>query len=43
MSNKLDNYCGVYREYHKNGKLKSEVFMNNGKKEGPYKSYKYNG
>ena len=37
----LDNYCGVYRKYHENGKLKSEVFMNNGKKEGIYKSYYY--
>ena len=41
----LDNYCGVYREYHDKDKteIKSEVFMNNGKKEDPYELYHKNG
>ena len=40
-TNNLDNFCGVYREYYdeEKTKLKSEVFMHNGKKEGIYKSY----
>ena len=41
----LHNFTGVYRKYHDKDKtkIKSEVFMNNGKKEGPYKSYYKNG
>ncbi len=40
-----NSYCGVVREYHdlEEKKLKSEVFVVNGKKEGPYKSYHENG
>ena len=32
----LDNFTGVYREYHDKNKtkIKSEVFMMNGKKDG---------
>ena len=32
----LDNFTGVYREYYDEDKtkIKSEVFMNNGKKDG---------
>jgi antitoxin component YwqK of YwqJK toxin-antitoxin module len=39
------NFTGVIREYfdEEQTKLKSEVFMNNGKKEGIYKSYYNNG
>jgi antitoxin component YwqK of YwqJK toxin-antitoxin module len=44
---KTDNhkFTGVYREYFykEQTKLKSEVFMNNGKMEGIYKSYYGNG
>lgn len=38
-------FTGVYKEYFNNDseKLKSEVFMNNGRKEGIYKSYWENG
>ena len=45
MSNNFDNFTGVYREYYdeEKTKLKSEVFMHNGKKEGIYKSYYSNG
>ena len=34
------NYCGVVRTYYdkEETKLKSEVFVVNGKNEGPYKS-----
>ena len=42
----IDNiFCGIYREYHdkEKTKIKSEVFMTNGKKEGEYKSYYKNG
>ena len=41
----LHNFTGVYREYYDGDKtkIKSEVFMNNGKKEGPYKLYYENG
>ena len=41
----LDNFTGVYREYHdgEKTKIKLEVFMANGKKEGIYKSYYVNG
>ena len=41
----LDNFTGVYREYNdrEKTKIKLEVFMANGKKEGIYKSYHYNG
>ena len=41
----LDNFTGVYREYYDKEKniLKSEVFINNGKKEGIYNSYHENG
>ena len=41
----LDNFTGVYREYHdeEKTKIESEVFMANGKKEGVYKSYHNNG
>ena len=41
----MENYCGVIRTYHdpEETKLKSEVFMMNGKKEGVYKSYYENG
>ena len=35
--------CGLYTEYHYNGKLKMEYFQNNGIKEGLYKEYNYNG
>lgn len=35
--------CGLYTEYHYNGKLKMEYFHNNGIKEGLYKEYNYNG
>ena len=40
----LENFTGVYREYHdkENTKIKSEVFMLNGKK-GIYKLYHKNG
>ena len=39
----LDNYTGVIRTYHINNELKEEYFVHNGKKEGIYKSYHYNG
>jgi antitoxin component YwqK of YwqJK toxin-antitoxin module len=35
----LDVYTGVHRTYYKTGELESEVFMNNGKKEGEYKEF----
>ena len=39
-----NNFCGVFRTYYyEQKKLKSEVFMNNGKREGVYKSYWENG
>ena len=39
------DFCGVYREYYDKDKtkIKSEVFMMNGKKEGVYKEYHING
>ena len=45
MSDIADNYCGVVRTYWCNDKtkLREEYFINAGKKEGIYKSYKYNG
>ena len=33
----------VEKEYYLNGALKSEVFVNNGKKEGIYREYYDNG
>jgi antitoxin component YwqK of YwqJK toxin-antitoxin module len=33
------NFVGIYRTYYISGELKSEVFVNAGKKEGIYKSY----
>jgi len=41
----IDNFTGVYREYHDEEKteIKSEVFIINGKKQGLYKSYYDNG
>ena len=36
-------FVGVYREYYQLDKLKSEVFVNAGKKEGEYKLYDSNG
>ena len=41
ISESHDNslFVGVQREYYKLGKLKSEVFVNAGKKEGEYKEY----
>jgi len=40
-----DNFVGVHREYYdkRKTKIESEVFMNNGKKEGIYKLYDING
>jgi antitoxin component YwqK of YwqJK toxin-antitoxin module len=35
----LDVFTGVHRTYYETGELESEVFMNNGKKEGEYKNY----
>lgn len=37
-----DTFTGIYREYYKSGKLKSEVYISNGKKEGPHKIYYQN-
>ena len=41
ISESQDNsiFVGVQREYYESGKLKSEVFVNAGKKEGEYKDY----
>ncbi len=35
--------ASIVKEYYKNGNLKSEVFVNNGIKEGVYKKYHING
>jgi hypothetical protein len=45
MSEINDDFCGVVRTYHDNAKtkLKQEYFKMNGKIEGIYKSYHYNG
>ena len=33
----------IEKTYYDNRQIKSEVFINNGKKEGIYKQYHYNG
>jgi len=39
----IDNFVGIQRTYRASGKVKSEVFMNNNKKEGKYKKFYMNG
>ena len=45
MSENNDDFCGVVRTFHdkEKTKIKEEYFIHNGKKEGVYKSYHYNG
>jgi antitoxin component YwqK of YwqJK toxin-antitoxin module len=45
ISESQDNsiFVGVQREYYQSGALKSEIFVNAGKKEGEYKAYHSNG
>jgi antitoxin component YwqK of YwqJK toxin-antitoxin module len=37
-----DSFTGIEREYHLSGQLRSEVFVNNGIREGEFKSYHEN-